>query len=221
MFRTVLVGLIIAIYSGVSHADIVHAPVSVSSPFGEHFLFPLENIINQSGLSDTYTSGTTDFDSFSASTTHSPNITLNNIGFTDSSTHGPQHFTFDLGALVPVSSIAIWNSDVHGAISSFELLADDDEDLYNGIQGSILGSTSLSSNDPNLDIPADAQVFRFETSFVRFIHFNGLSTLLPPDNYALAEIVFGVVPAPGTGLVLSSFLCVSYRRRRAVWSPEI
>lgn len=212
--RTALFGLLAAASTTTSSADFVHAPISVSSPFGEQLFFPLANIINQSGLSDNYISGETDFASYTATTTHSPLLSQNNVGFTNTSSDGPQHFTFDLGDIYPVTSIAIWNTDSEGAVSSFELYADDDNNLDNGTTARLIEPTNLQYNDPLLSIPAEAQVFSFETISVRYIHVNGLSTLLPPDYYSLAEVVFGVVPAPSASLVGAVTLCGLSRRRR-------
>ena len=70
---TGLLGVACLLTATVCHADVVvHAPVGVSSPQGESDRFLLEYIIDQSGLSNPYTSGETDFETYVSNTTHRP-----------------------------------------------------------------------------------------------------------------------------------------------------
>lgn len=214
MLRRITMGLVGGALAGNCLADLTHSAVSISSPFGELDQAPLVGIINQSGLSSTYESGVTDIESFASSSTHYPFLGTSH-GLTGQSTDGPQHFTFDLGQEVPLSSIAIWNTYSAGAITSFELYADNDDDLYNGTQELLMGPTPLVLLHGTDIEPIEAELFSFETTMTRYMHLNGLTTLNPPDFYTLAEVVFGVVPSPGSGLVVGLFmarLCGTRRR---------
>ncbi len=84
-----------------------------ASPAGENFLAPLVNMINQSGLSSTYTSGSTDFDTYTATATHDAG-TIVNLNYGQSSQNiqnSPILFTFDLGSVVSIDALAYWISD--------------------------------------------------------------------------------------------------------------
>ena len=71
-----------------ANAGLITSATSVSSPQGEFGgTFQLDNIINQSGLSAGYTSGVTDFTTFTSGTTHDA---LNGTGFTGTESVGPQ-----------------------------------------------------------------------------------------------------------------------------------
>lgn len=153
---------------------------------------PLVNIINQSSLSSSYVSGSTDFDAFVAGTSAGG---LSGSGFTGTESNGPQQFSFDLGALFSIDGIAVWNSGSVGSITRFELYADNDADFSNGTTALILGASALSTATPSI-----ADVFSFASIQTRFIHFNGLASLEPPDFYGLNEVVFRgtTVPEPGS-----------------------
>lgn len=209
-------GLLLSLTATSCYADLVHAPVAISSPQGEHNIQKLIRIINQSGLSSSYISGETDFESFTANTTNAPGFTYGGYGFTGTRSNGPQQFTFDLGASVAITQIAIWNTDSDGAISSFEVHADDDLDFSNGTTGVILGPSPLDSNDFRDSIPGEAQVFELIPTTTRYVHINGLSTLLSPGVYGLAEVAFAVVPAPGSGVLLCTALLAMSSRRRGL-----
>ena len=176
-------------------------PTSVSSPQGSFGgSFALSNTIDQSGLSAGYTSGVTDFDTYTASTTHSGKVS--NSGFTGQETNGPQQFTFDLGSLTTINKIAIWSVNEPGAPSNFELFSDNDADFNNGTSGTLLGFTALATPSD----PQPAQVFGFAAKNTQFVHINAFNSQEPPDFYGLGEVTFREVPEPltiiGSGVVL-------------------
>jgi hypothetical protein len=68
----------------------------------------ISNITNQSSLSATYTSGTTDFDSY-VSSTRANSISTSTSPFWFSATNNKTGFvTFDLGASYDVNALALW-----------------------------------------------------------------------------------------------------------------
>ena len=189
-------------------ADFLIGATGISSPQGSFPGSPLEDIINQSGLTNTYQSGVTVFDGFVASTLHTG---VAESGFTNTNDNGPQQFIFDLGEVLSIDAIGIWNSGSAGSIISFELLADDDDDFSNGTVTQLLGPTNLDING------AIGQAFEFGPVSTRYVVINGLDTTQPPDFYGLGEVVFRTsvaIPEPGLSLIALSSLSICFCRTR-------
>ena len=191
-------------------AGVIIGATSVSSPQGDFGGdFPLVNIINQSGLSAAYTSGVTDFATYTASATHEG---LAGTGFTNTESAGPQQFTFDLGSIQSIDAIAIWNTASVGAVTRIEVLFDSDADFGNGTSGVLVAASALGAAGP-------ANVFSFSSTATRFVHINGLATLQSPDFYGLGEVMFSsaAIPEPGTlailGLGLAGLAAMRRRKR--------
>lgn len=212
MRREVLLAAVVAMGSLAVPSSSEAAPIigatSVSSPQGAFGGFPLENIINQSGLSAVYVSGATDFDTFTAATTGAG---LSGSGFTGQQDNGPQQFIFDLGGAQTIDALAIWNSGSVGSISRFEVYADNDGNFANGTTGLLVGPSPLGTN------ASPAQVFAFAGTSTRYVIFNGLASLAPPDFYGLNEVAFrgaSDVPEPATLLLAGLGAAAAIRRRR-------
>lgn len=176
------IGSALALATAGASATAVIGAIGITSPQGDFGgANALANIINQSSLSAGYTSGVTNFAVYTAATTSGQ---LTGAGFTATESNGPQQFTFDLGALFDIDGVAVWNTNSVGAITRFEMYADNDDDFSNGVGALILGPSSLATNS------ASADVFSFGSTQTRYVHLQGLASLAPPDFYGLNEVVF-------------------------------
>jgi hypothetical protein len=151
--------------------------------------FGISNAVNQSGLSATYTSGTTDFDSY-VSTATGNSVTSNwwfgngNTGFV----------TFDLGASYDVNALALWaiaSANIN-AVRGFSLYADTDADTNS--LGSLIGSFSaVAAVGDNNTI--QSQVFTFATTNTRYIQMN-ITSNAGGSFSGLNEVAFGGSATP-------------------------
>ena len=85
-------------------------PAAISSNFASDYVSPLSKIIDQSGLSIGYTSGVTDFDAYTAVTTHDQTTATFAVGFTNN-IGLPQEFTFHLSTPLTIDAISLFGGD--------------------------------------------------------------------------------------------------------------
>lgn len=191
---------------------------TVSSPQGSFGgAFDIQNAGNQSGLSQTYVSGTTDFATFVATTTHaSPGST--NSGFTNSPSgfSSPQQFTLDLGSTFTINGLAFWATDNVGSVSRFDLYSDTDANFANGGL-TLLGSFTAVGSNGGLD---PAQVFSFAATSSRYFQINALSAVGGTNlTDGIGELAVrqaaAVVPEPDVvSLIGLGLLGAAFSRRR-------
>jgi hypothetical protein len=143
----------------------------------------ISNITNQSGLSNAYTSGVTDFSSYVSTTTHN-NSSLDNIwAFIGKS----GVITLNLGASYTLDALALWPDSAGGGISAirgFTLYADTDADTSN--LGTSLGSFNAVNASSN---PTSAQVFNFSATPTQYIQLQ-ITSNAGDNSTALGEVAF-------------------------------
>lgn len=189
--------LLVLMFAGLSQS-VLAVPIlqaqSVSSPSGNFGgSFDISKSIDQSGLSAGYTSGVTDFDSYVASATHSG---VSNSGFLGVNDSLPEYFSFDLGSLFSIDSLAFWSVANRGSVTAFELFADSD-----GIVGNGLGASLGLFNAATGADPAAAQVFAFAANTTQFVHLEIQGPLPASLEYGIGEVAFRqatAVPEPAS-----------------------
>jgi hypothetical protein len=150
----------------------------------------ISNIINQSGLSASYTSGVTNFDSY-VSTTTTAGLSSNNV-WQSSSVTG--FVTFDLGASYNIDALALWpvRAVNANAVRNFSLYADTDSSTLGTLLGNFSPVPAVGT-----DAAIQAQVFNFASTDTRYIQMNIL-TNAGGTLSGLQEVAFreGATPVP-------------------------
>ena len=200
--------------SATAWADVIISPNSVVASSSDPGA-PAINTINQSGLFSPFVSGVTDFDAYMAG---SP---LHDLAF------GAEWFsqeelvanntsavlTFDLGSVVTINRLALWNEEFAG-IAGFTLLVSTDGLTY----ATVLSGVSPSDNPIDQNYAAD--IFALGTQSARFVRLDAFNCPQPnPDGYVacgLGEIAFAMltdgggpptgIPVPGAILLLGGGL---------------
>lgn len=191
VYRIVLL-VTLSICTMSASAGFVYQPVSISSnlPIAQ----PLTNVINQSGLSQNYQSGITDFDTFVNSTRHSLLESDNGIQINPFNTTGV--ITFGLGSNLNIESIALWGSNLNNSFVA-QFFTDNDNNFSNGTTGA-MGQLVI----PGRTNPIPASVLSFAPTTASFIHFQFVSsTNVAPAFGELAVEQSTTVPEP-TALTL-------------------
>lgn len=162
-------------------------PQSASTDMGESSIFIIDNAINQSGLSATYTSGVTDFDTYVSGnpTNGFVGSWISTMGTTAGSV------TFDLGNVFGLDGMAMWGSVNNFSVQNFDLFAS-----LTGAEGSFV---SLGSFVQDLELGDDpAQVFNFNATTAQFIRMD-IKDSYSPRNVGIGEVAFRaaeVTPEP-------------------------
>ncbi len=178
----------------------IFQPIKIVSSVGERKNQPIDNIINQKGLSKKYTSGETDFSEFTRDVAHT-------IGFGDnfgllSSPTGRLIFTLSEASDDPptIQAIAIWNirfGTMGLGINTFNLFAAMDNIVGNEtvlIEG---GSVSQDDLTPNIrNDGAHAQIFTFKATRARFVYLDILSNWGDSTRVGAEEIAFEQSASP-------------------------
>ena len=176
--------------------------------------FDIGNIIDQSGLSDVYTSGVTDFDTYVATDpTHTGNI-VNSHWFSSNGTL-TGNIDFDLGSSLTVSRIALWfraGAQNAPAITNFTLFADD--------ENTFTAATNLGSFTNAAFTDLSVQVYDFTDTQAQFIRMQITANNGNIFNTAHGEVAFdtvSAVPVPAAVWLMGSALVglLGFRKKAA------
>jgi hypothetical protein len=201
-----------------AHAASIVSAVSVTAS-SERVDVPASATIDQSGLSATYVSGVTDFDTYLGTNPTHTLLARNNEWFSDFGNLTPT-LTFDLGAVLTIDRIALWVEESSGFSTAV---------LSSSVDGLTFGNlgTINPADNPLADYPAE--VFGFAATEMRFFQmdFSGCPQPDPgsTDECSLGEIAFSSIDAGTTpipvpagaillGSVLAGGLTVARRTRR-------
>lgn len=202
-------GLLLTSLMTTVHAGTILQPVGASTNMGSYSSQYLPTFaINQSGLTTGYTSGVTDFDTYTATA----NTTLSSGGSsfmiwfsTANTTTG--NFDFDLGGLSTIESFALWNDPQSAGqgVNSFNLLADDNAGFSSP---TLLGSFSAVEGLGNANL---AQIFSFAPTSASHVRIEILSNHGSTFVTGISEAAFEVsgvsaVPVPAAAWLLGSGL---------------
>jgi hypothetical protein len=191
-------------------AGLILDPTAVSTNMGT-FSGNIDNVINQSGQNPTYTSGVTDFASYTASATATPGTASDLWTSANAETTGNVDFT--LGGSYEIDAFAIWalistNGD---NIGHFTLLASNDP--------SFTTFTTLGSFTPTYSpgSPIPATVVTFTATTASYVRLEITSNNGGPDaGFNEAAFEFEPTPEPSSLLMVGIGIApvLGYRLRR-------
>ena len=195
-----------ALTSAGALAGVIVQPTSVSTNYaviGGSF----DRTIDQSGLSQNYVSGVTDFASFAA-TTHAGVGPGNGVQISFPN-QGGTSATYGLGGLTSIAGLAYWGHQFGGHTQVVSFFADLDNDISNGTLGLLGSITDLSGSG------SDTLAFTAVTA--SFVHMVLAST--SQGTPVFAELAFDQqVPEPATMLLAGLGLAAACgTRTRRKW----
>ena len=170
----------------------------------------LDHLIDQSGLSASYTPGVTDFTSFTSATTHLDSTASISWGTNQGSFGASTSVLFDLGVAQTVTEFAFWGDDGTNTNNIGSFTIDISNDPTFSTFTSLGGGTGPGSNNN----PVDAAVFDITDGTGRYVRLNANSYGGP--WVLIGEVAFGGgtgVPEPSVGL-LSGLAALGLLRRR-------
>lgn len=197
---------LLALAAAPSHAGVIVGASSYSTDMGSlSASYTIANAFNQSRLSATYTSGTTDFDTFVASTTSNNQASPAGI-FQAASNVKSGDIQVDLGTSMWIDKIALWNA---ANASSFRVtqLAVYAATSMSDTVGTLLGSFSPTGGG-STPTAAQAQVFDFTATDVRYLRIHVANAGGP--QVVFNELAFDKTTAPAAAVPEpSSLACLA------------
>lgn len=184
--------------TGLANAGVILQADSIWSD-GPAYSEPTGNIINQSGLSNTYTNGVDDFTSFVSSTTANYyNGTYNDLG---SNSAQLDNFYFDLGDIFTIDALAIWNQTGSASLKTFDIYSSTDSAFTDT---TLLGSYSIADGQYGA---AMGNILSFEEATAQYFMIDvtanyGYSYMTKINEVAFSSIETEPVPEPSMILLL-------------------
>jgi len=192
--------LFVCLFAGSANAGLITQATSVTTsnapdPAG----WGVEHLIDQSGLSSNYVSGVTDFSSFVSTTTAEYSITGASNALGGAATSSPI-FYFDMGSIMSLAGLAIWNQSGSASVNIFDLYGSLD-----GISYSLLGSNfGAPIQSPSA---APAYVASWAAQDMRYVRLDvltngGFSGATRFNEIAFDQVSVASVPEPSAFLLL-------------------
>lgn len=201
--------LVIAITTPLAHAGPITGAIKATINSGGNFADVDNNIsnsLNQSGLYDTYLDNVTDFDNYLATRPFHSSDYNNQEWF---SAHSTASITYDLGRLVDVDAVALWNEESAG-IKYLDLFGSvNGTDFFSLAMGLSPTDNPFDQNQPSADYRYSAEVFKFSAFNLQYVRFDISGCLNDTNLYGLCsigEVAFRTadIPEPGTFALLSA-----------------
>ncbi len=206
-----------------AQADVMLSAQSVVAAPATLGLFTFGTTINQSGLSQLYTSGVTDFETYvAADPLHYQNSTPPNFAY--SPTTAPFNVDYALGGTYSVNQLVLWNYPFPNSagLNQFEVYTSNDVAF---VTETLVGSFTAADNGFNAGFYNinHAEVFDLADTNAAYVRIRALSNYRGSGGVGFSEIAFGGdavsqnVPEPAApALVLVGLLALTgIRRRRA------
>jgi hypothetical protein len=175
------------------------------------------NLINQSGLSQPYTSLGIDFATYVATTTHNSDPFANIMIY---AVNPAAVFDFNLGGSKSIDAVAFWNigGNFQINVGQFTLITSNDASFANSVT---LGTFNPSAGGPLGAAPG--QVFNFGPTTASFVRMKDITVAGRTSTVAFSEVAFrevSAVPEPASlTMVCLGAVCFgvarAWRRRTA------
>ena len=156
----ILSTLMLSLIAKTATADVIRSPITATASGFSSNIFPVNNTINQSGLSAGFTSGVTDYDTYvGGNPTHSTsNININHY-FGNSPPFG--QIDYDLGDVYSVSSLGLWGATFSASLQDFNLLLSTDAGFAGALPVGL--SAALNANVQDFSFaPVNARYARID-----------------------------------------------------------
>jgi len=197
------------------NATVILSPgIALANTLGEKNNRPLSAALDQSGLSAPYVSGTTDFLTYTATTT---NATGNGNIFRSDNPTG--FIDLDLGGLFNITGLALWNVNGSRAVRDFEIFVSADATF--STVTSLAAFTDVTQGNGGV---LEAQALTFSSgALTRYVRLQITDNYGHNNQVSFGELGFQATPEPST-LVLTACalgLFVFWNRRKAISAPAL